>query len=831
LTQLLRAPTATHPTTVMAFGRTKPKKEDSKTEAAKAEPTGMHKQRVAASPVKTVMGRETTNGGRTGILVSGGADTPNVVPPLSLPVASDDTSRVAPATASPANMGGNAEEEKAAKEKAAKEKAAAEKLAAEVAAAEREAAARKAAEAKAAEEEVHFLSELAKMTSVEAFGAQLSAKLNNDLDGLRKQIEKGKREMEATEAEIKSHRENLSGAQEANGAALGALHEECESIKAILRLVTSFEAESNSIEREAKRSHETLAQEREHTQSVRLRIEKELGEAQLRLNSAQEQMASLEREMADLKAKIEPAEKASLEELSSLTDEAIAKRHRAHLARRLVDVYQAEADSIKENETAVQRHAAKSAHAEEARASVRSLKEQLAVDDEKMAALSKKDAALEQAGIETQARRQELLSMLKSQLELTRQLAAKQEAFLNQKLLDSANTKEQGTAEATLLNETIAFVRAQLEQSQRERSKLESEIAAQETEAAAATSRLQLEIRQVRAESKAVAIAKEHRKKFFAEKMVQLEAAEREEAEAAKGIEGRMPCLDMIREELESCRKNYAQLEEQAELAERAKEAKIAEVEEQKADNRSKLSALSRQLASERSVVEEHRRYIASVEERHKTMQCVERETADGPGRLGLSVIQANAQAARTYVAELKSRQDKCVNGLTEAKLQRDREARRAEAELRHLEEQKATMEDALQKLAAYEASLTHNLASLDQGGEPGTESSKVTSQVAEPGSAPHVASQGSTSSEKAEMSAKLAGLRELRSSASLAVEASRVIDRISSNRESERCEPSDDILAEASFSKKKVRLPPMPADVSRNASTNNVPKLEIEVS
>jgi len=278
----------------MAFGRTKPKKEDSKTEAAKAEPTGMHKQRVAASPVKTVMGRETTNGGRTGILVSGGADTPNVVPPLSLPVASDDTSRVAPATASPANMGGNAEEEKAAKEKAAKEKAAkekaakekaakekaakekaaAEKLAAEVAAAEREAAARKAAEAKAAEEEVHFLSELAKMTSVEAFGAQLSAKLNNDLDGLRKQIEKGKREMEATEAEIKSHRENLSGAQEANGAALGALHEECESIKAILRLVTSFEAESNSIEREAKRSHETLAQEREHTQSVRLRIEK-----------------------------------------------------------------------------------------------------------------------------------------------------------------------------------------------------------------------------------------------------------------------------------------------------------------------------------------------------------------------------------------------------------------------------------------------------------------------------------------------------------------------------------------------------------------------------
>jgi len=124
-----------------------------------------------------------------------------------------------------------------------------------------------------------------------------------------------------------------------------------------------------------------------------------------------------------------------------------------------------------------------------------------------------------------------------------------------------------------------------------ERSKLESEIAAQETEAAAATSRLQLEIRQVRAESKAVAIAKEHRKKFFAEKMVQLEAAEREEAEAAKGeqppsayqcltqnqsrrshchvnvgIEGRMPCLDMIREELESCRKNYAQLEEQVSI-------------------------------------------------------------------------------------------------------------------------------------------------------------------------------------------------------------------------------------------------------------------------
>lgn len=138
--------------------------------------------------------------------------------------------------------------------------------------------------------------------------------------------------------------------------------------------------------------------------------------------------------------------------------------------------------------------------------------------------------------VSAQTHARQTTKMLESQLVIARQLVAKQDGFLQGKLLEAANKKDASPTEAKLFSATLDFVRAQHDKSKEEQRKIEAAIAQQGKEMAAASSRRQLTLRSVRAEFKALTVANEHRQQFLKEKKAFLAAAEREEAEAAQGM-------------------------------------------------------------------------------------------------------------------------------------------------------------------------------------------------------------------------------------------------------------------------------------------------------
>ena len=218
----------------MVFGR---RSQDDK-RVAQAQPT-------APKPgKKAVVGRDGTThpyGGRPGSLSSG---TPTAV--LVAPQATFRDEQALAREKAEKIEKANALERQAAAEKAAK-KAAAEKAAAEMAAAEKAATEKATAELARQEQEKQWRSELAKMSSTDAFGAQLSSKLAVDLSGLREQIEKGRNAMDATESEMIALEADRAAAKDSSDATVRALEVERSSVVAMQKLVGSFEAESAAL--------------------------------------------------------------------------------------------------------------------------------------------------------------------------------------------------------------------------------------------------------------------------------------------------------------------------------------------------------------------------------------------------------------------------------------------------------------------------------------------------------------------------------------------------------------------------------------------------------
>jgi len=535
-------------------------------------------------------------------------------------------------------------------------------------------------------------------------------------------------------------------------------------------------------------------------------------------------------------AETEPAEKRAEAELLYLSDEASSARLKAELAQRMRAIYEAEQHAMDEQQPAVKLHSAKAARAAETRALLKELRAQLEADATKMAALAAQETAIEQAEVAANAGVRQTLELYQQQLGAARRVSEQQQSFMQQKLREGREREAASPAEATLLDVTIDFVRTQYEASQQELHSLEAEVAVHEAARQAESGARQSELRAIRAERKAIRVANEHRSKFADEKSAQLEVEEREAAEAAKGLEGRATCVEMVRLERDAAREICEKLELAAEAAERARAEKRQAVEQLKAANQAKLMELNSQLVSEASVLAEQKRYAASLEERcrEESLQCV--PGAAQTAVRGLGIVDAHAGAAQTFVAELADRLKKCEAAHAEASREKSQHEKRGAAEAHRLAEQKEAMADALQKLAEYQKSLIANLASPPQhaAAQPPPHSVRRSHivEVDAPPTAP-----GAPPAIPPELGSTLASLKSLRSSAEGAIEAARLIDRVSANSNNNRNshaargsllaapESSLMVAAETASAAETARTK---RDGRRSASPVDVAKLEV---
>eukprot|EP00966_Prymnesium_polylepis_P017642 406291-Prymnesium_polylepis.1 len=124
-------------------------------------------------------------------------------------------------------------------------------------------------------------------------------------------------------------------------------------------------------------------------------------------------------------------------------------------------------------------------------------------------------------------------------------------------------------------------------------------MASRATDARAAAEARAAEVRQLKAESKAVRIAAEHRENFITAARAQLLAEERDVEAASKEVEGRASCVAMVGEELAAAEQRSRALVVEAEAAERARDDKSRAVDALRSSGRARLDALRSQLGSE----------------------------------------------------------------------------------------------------------------------------------------------------------------------------------------------------------------------------------------
>lgn len=302
-------------------------------------------------------------------------------------------------------------------------------------------------------------------------------------------------------------------------------------------------------------------------------------------------------------------------------------------------------------------------------------------------------------------------------------------------------------------------------------------MASRATDARAAAEARAAEVRQLKAESKAVRIAAEHRENFITAARAQLLAEERDVEAASKEVEGRASCVAMVGEELAAAEQRSRALVVEAEAAERARDDKSRAVDALRSSGRARLDALRSQLGSEAAVLTEQQKYADSLAARLRdaSLQCIDGTAAEAAmSTSGNALVQANAEAARTLVAQLAERLQKCTASLNEASRNREVQERLDVAEAARLAEQKATMGEALQKLAEYQEGLTAKLASLPRDAVEFGAPTPRTALAAVPAPPPAI----STEQPRGE----LVSLKSLHHSAAEASEASRVIDRLSSS-------------------------------------------------
>lgn len=589
--------------------------------------------------------------------------------------------------------------------------------------------------AAAAKQKAALEARMAAMTEEELLNMQMTEKLTTDLETCRGSLTLATESLSATETEIAMIQDGLKEERTAEINKIATLEVVVKSFSGMLAAVETYDEQCTQLKTEVAQLVTMENQRRMDTHGISGRIKQELDEAQARLKKQTDLMHNMHRDLKKMYTEYHTAEKQQETQLAVVSSEVAAKKLNLDLAQQRLALLRSEMSKLQERIEDTRFIEAKKQRVATTTAQVEEIKGKMALDDQAIVACKKRETQIVEEEQLSEAKMEARLRAYDADKDSLRSLVALQEAFLNGELAALENEEDSSDpTKAKLLESTRVLVQERATASKNRMDEIEQAERTYTADYNAAHDRRQAQLRQKRAERKALEAAHSERQRYLNEKMSQLEIEEKQLAAAARTIQDHKDCIKMLQAEMELSQTATNERQSELTTAMNLKKAFTTQLESLKTANKLNLARLRVQIDSESRVHSEQQSYVESLMGRMKleSTAVVEEDgtesedaaaAAPPQGKHGLALAHQNEAAMTAWVEELNAQRTEAESSLVGARTALVTAEKRAQNMLAAAEEQRITQQHEVSKLQQYELSLETKLATVSPRASPATPS------------------------------------------------------------------------------------------------------------
>ena len=554
-------------------------------------------------------------------------------------------------------------------------------------------------EARAAEEKLEKVNEkaaleakIAAMSEDELVRMQMTMKLSSDLETCAKSLALAAKAVVATELEISTIQVGLKEDRATETYKVAEHDRNIKSINSMLKHVEAYDEQCSQLRYEVNQLVSMENQRRIDSYGITGRVRREVTEAQDRLAKQTDKLHIMQNELKKMYTQYTSAEKQSEAQFSTISSEVVGKTLRVELAEHRLAHLRAEQKKLNEQVAENTRFIdSKTRRVSSTTAQVEEIKAKMALDEQTIGGCKAREAELYAEDHLAEAQKEHKVREFDADRDSLRSLIALQESFRSDKLmrLDEELTRELTSnpdpTKKTLLERARALVEKTLSDSKGRLALIEQAASTYMHKYDEAKGLRDSELRQLRAERRALVTVHAERNRYLHEKRNQLEIEEKQLARAEGIMVDHKHCMSVLQTEHDLLQKTINERQDELTAASSLKQALGTKLESVQTTNMLNLGRMRMAIESESRVVTEQQAYIeslmgrmqhnegAAVEENSTVKQQVaamektrEEESPMEPiqGKHGLALAHSNELAVHQLVDDLKAQRAQATEGL-----------------------------------------------------------------------------------------------------------------------------------------------------------------------
>ena len=603
-------------------------------------------------------------------------------------------------------------------------------------------------EARAAEEKLEKVNEkaaleakIAAMSEDELVRMQMTMKLSSDLETCAKSLALAAKAVVATELEISTIQVGLKEDRATETYKVAEHDRNIKSINSMLKHVEAYDEQCSQLRYEVNQLVSMENQRRIDSYGITGRVRREVTEAQDRLAKQTDKLHIMQNELKKMYTQYTSAEKQSEAQFSTISSEVVGKTLRVELAEHRLAHLRAEQKKLNEQVAENTRFIdSKTRRVSSTTAQVEEIKAKMALDEQTIGGCKAREAELYAEDHLAEAQKEHKVREFDADRDSLRSLIALQESFRSDKLmrLDEELTRELTSnpdpTKKTLLERARALVEKTLSDSKGRLALIEQAASTYMHKYDEAKGLRDSELRQLRAERRALVTVHAERNRYLHEKRNQLEIEEKQLARAEGIMVDHKHCMSVLQTEHDLLQKTINERQDELTAASSLKQALGTKLESVQTTNMLNLGRMRMAIESESRVVTEQQAYIeslmgrmqhnegAAVEENSTVKQQVaamektrEEESPMEPiqGKHGLALAHSNELAVHQLVDDLKAQRAQATEGLLASQEKLEAVEKAAQTALADVDAERFTLQHEMSNLHQYRLSLESRLAAI----------------------------------------------------------------------------------------------------------------------
>eukprot|EP00900_Chrysochromulina_parva_P021097 jgi/Chrpa1/3620/Chrysochromulina_OHIO_Genome00016947-RA len=605
-------------------------------------------------------------------------------------------------------------------------------------------------EARAAEEKLEKVNEkaaleakIAAMSEDELVRMQMTMKLSSDLETCAKSLALAAKAVVATELEIGTIQVGLKEDRATETHKVAEYDRNIKSINSMLKHVEAYDEQCSQLRYEVNQLVSMENQRRIDSYGITGRVRREVTEAQDRMAKQTDKLHIMQNELKKMYTQYTSAEKQSEAQFSTISSEVVGKTLRVELAEHRLSHLRAEQKKLNEQVAENTRFIdSKTRRVSSTTAQVEEIKAKMALDEQTIGGCKAREAELYAEDQLAEAQKEHKVREFDADRDSLRSLIALQESFRSDKLmrLDEELTSnpvlgDQGDpTKKTLLERARALVEKTLSDSKGRLALIEQAASTYMHKYDEAKGLRDSELRQLRAERRALVTVHAERNRYLHEKRNQLEIEEKQLARAEGTMLDHKYCMSVLQTEHDLLQKTINERQDELAAAYSLKQALGTKLESVQTSNMLNLGRMRMAIESESRVVTEQQAYIESlmgrmqhnegtvIEENSTVKQQVAAMEKTGveeapvepiQGNHGLALAHSNELAVHLLVDDLKAQRAQATQGLLASQEKLEAVEKAAQTALAAVDAERFTLQHEMSNLHQYRLSLESRLAAI----------------------------------------------------------------------------------------------------------------------